>query len=101
MSTAPRLIRVIAAISDCYRKYDILLDPLWSRESEQKAERFIKDEIPFYQCDHLGTQQELTDHNGKGAWSAKYKGRGETKEAIGEAAYKPGMRNPIRWNTNT
>jgi RHS repeat-associated protein len=78
-------------------KYDIALDPLWNGECEQEAEPFGKDEIAFYQCDHLGTPQELTDHEGKVAWSAQYKAWGQAKEAISEAAYKAGIRNPIRF----
>ncbi|WP_322401152.1 RHS repeat-associated core domain-containing protein [Massilia luteola] len=78
-------------------KYDNTLDPLWNGEYEQEAEPFGKDEIAFYQCDHLGTPQELTDHEGKVAWSAQYKAWGEAMEAISEAARKAGMRNPIRF----
>jgi len=78
-------------------KYDLALDPLWNGESEQEAEPFSKDEIVFYQCDHLGTPQELTDYEGKVAWSAQYKAWGQAKEAIREAAYKAGIRNPIRF----
>jgi RHS repeat-associated protein len=78
-------------------KYDIALDPLWNGEFEQEAEPFGKDEIAFYQCDHLGTPQELTDCEGKVAWSAQYKAWGQAKEAISEAAHKAGMRNPIRF----
>lgn len=78
-------------------KYDIALDPLWNGEYEQETEPFGKDEIAFYQCDHLGTPQELTDHEGKVAWSAQYKAWGQAKEAISAAAYKAGIRNPIRF----
>lgn len=78
-------------------KYDIARDPLWNGEFEQEAEPFGKDEIAFYQCDHLGTPQELTDYEGKVAWSAQYKAWGQAKEAISEAAYKAGIRNPIRF----
>jgi RHS repeat-associated protein len=78
-------------------KYDIALDPLWNGEFEQEAEPFGKDEIAFYQCDHLGTPQELTDCEGKVAWSAQYKAWGEAKEAISAAAREAGMRNPIRF----
>ena len=80
-----------------YGKYDIALDPLWNGEYEQEAEPFGKDEITFYQCDHLGTPQELTDCEGKVAWSAQYRAWGQAKEAISEAARKAGMRNPIRF----
>jgi RHS repeat-associated protein len=78
-------------------KYDIAIDPLWNGEYEQEAERFGKEEIAFYQCDHLGTPLELTDHEGKVAWSAQYKAWGQAKEAISEGAYKAGIRNPIRF----
>ncbi len=78
-------------------RYDVALDPLWNGEFEQEAEPFGKDEIAFYQCDHLGTPQELTDCEGNVAWSAQYKAWGQAKEAISRAAYKAGIRNPIRF----
>lgn len=78
-------------------KYDIALDPLWNGEYEHEAEPFNKEEIAFYQCDHLGTPQELTDCDSKVAWSAQYKAWGQAKETISEAAYKAGIRNPIRF----
>lgn len=78
-------------------KYDIALDPLWNGECEQEAEPFRKEEIAFYQCDHLGTPQELTDCEGNVAWSAQYKAWGQAKEAISDAARKAGIRNPIRF----
>jgi RHS repeat-associated protein len=78
-------------------KYDIALDPLWNGEYEQEIEPFGKNEIAFYQCDHLGTPQELTDCDGKVAWSAQYKAWGEAKQAISERAYKAGIQNPIRF----
>lgn len=78
-------------------KYDIALDPLWNGKYEQEAEPFGKDEIAFYQCDHLGTPQELTDGEGQVAWSAQYKAWGQAKEAISDAAYRAGIRNPIRF----
>jgi RHS repeat-associated protein len=88
---------VKALMADNYGKYDIALDPIWNREFEQEPEPFGKDQIAFYQCDHLGTPQELTDHEGKVGWSAQYKAWGQAKEAISEAAYKAGIRNPIRF----
>ncbi|WEF35146.1 HYD1 signature containing ADP-ribosyltransferase family protein [Pseudoduganella chitinolytica] len=78
-------------------KYDIALDPLWNGDFEQDADPFGKDEIAFYQCDQLGTPQELTDYEGKVAWSAQYKAWGQAKEAIEDAAFKAGVRNPIRF----
>jgi RHS repeat-associated protein len=88
---------VAALMARNYGKYDIALDPLWNGEYEQGAEPFEKEEIAFYQCDQLGTPQELTDHEGKVAWSAQYRAWGQAKEAISDAAYKAGMRNPIRF----
>ena len=78
-------------------KCDMALDPLWNGACAPDAAPFDKEEIAFYQCDHLGTPQELTDHEGKVAWSAQYKAWGEAKEAISAAAYKAGIRNPIRF----
>jgi RHS repeat-associated protein len=78
-------------------QYDIALDPLWNGDAEQEAEPFGENEIAFYQCDQLGTPQELTDCDGKVAWSAQYKAWGQAKEAISDAAHKAGMRNPIRF----
>ena len=78
-------------------KYDLMLDPLWNGKSEQEAAPFSKDEIAFYQCDHLGTPQELTDHEGKVAWSAQHKAWGQAKQAISVAAHRAGIRNPIRF----
>jgi RHS repeat-associated protein len=88
---------VKALMADNDGKYDIALDPLWNGEFEQEAEPFGKDEIAFYQCDHLGTPQELTDGDGQVAWSAQYKAWGQAKEAISAAAYKAGIRNLIRF----
>ena len=78
-------------------RYDIEQDPLWNGEQLQAPEGFAKEEIAFYQCDHLGTPQELTDHSGRVAWSAQYKAWGEAKEVISEAGRKAGFANPIRF----
>ncbi|WP_443094343.1 RHS repeat-associated core domain-containing protein [Pseudoduganella chitinolytica] len=78
-------------------RYDIALDPLWNGELEHGPEPFSKDEIAFYQCDHLGTPQELTDCDGNVAWSAQYQAWGKAKDAISDAAYKAGIRNPMRF----
>ncbi|WP_409170443.1 RHS domain-containing protein [Variovorax sp. H27-G14] len=52
--------------------YDIEQDPLWNGEGRSSAPRaFDRKEMAFYQCDHLGTPQELTDHEGGVAWSAQ------------------------------
>ncbi|WP_257129442.1 RHS domain-containing protein, partial [Burkholderia sp. FL-7-2-10-S1-D7] len=32
--------------------------------------------MAWYQCDHLGTPQELTDEHGEIAWSAEYRAWG-------------------------
>ncbi|WP_229416215.1 RHS repeat-associated core domain-containing protein [Pseudoduganella armeniaca] len=80
-----------------YGQYDIALDPLWNGEYEQEAEPFDTDAIAFYQCDQLGTPQELTDYDGNVAWSGQYKAWGQANVAISEVAYKAGIRNPIRF----
>jgi RHS repeat-associated protein len=78
-------------------RYDIEQDPLWNGEQLNTPDPFAKEEIAFYQCDHLGTPQELTDHEGRIAWSASYKAWGEARQAISEAGRKAGFRNPIRF----
>ncbi|WP_229416049.1 RHS repeat-associated core domain-containing protein [Pseudoduganella armeniaca] len=93
----PPTTDVKALMAANYGNYDIALDPLWNGEFERDAEPFSDDELAFYQCDHLGTPQELTDCEGKVAWSAQYRAWGEAKDVIGEAAYRAGMRNPLRF----
>jgi RHS repeat-associated protein len=78
-------------------RYDIEQDPLWNGQQFKTPQAFVREEIAFYQCDHLGTPQELTDHEGRIAWSAQYKAWGEAKQAISEAGRKAGFRNPIRF----
>ncbi|SEK17355.1 RHS repeat-associated core domain-containing protein [Variovorax sp. OK212] len=77
--------------------YDIEQDPLWNGEQRNAPYAFDRKEMAFYQCDHLGTPQELTDHEGSVAWSAQYKAWGEAREAISEAGRRAGFRNPIRF----
>ncbi|SEK14598.1 MULTISPECIES: RHS repeat-associated core domain-containing protein, partial [unclassified Variovorax] len=77
--------------------YDIEQDPLWNGAQRRVPAPFDRREISFYQCDHLGTPQELTDHEGQVAWSAQYKAWGEAREAITEAGRRAGVRNPIRF----
>jgi RHS repeat-associated protein len=77
--------------------YDIELDPLWNGQAQGAPRAFDKREIAFYQCDHLGTPQELTDYQGEVAWSAQYKAWGEAKEAISDAGRRAGFKNPIRF----
>ncbi|MBY8607591.1 RHS domain-containing protein [Burkholderia arboris] len=73
--------------------YDIDRDPLWSRTNQPVP--FAQ--IGYYQCDQIGTPQEVTDAQGEIAWSARYRAWGEAKEVISEAARKAGIRNPIRF----
>ncbi|WP_181259361.1 RHS repeat domain-containing protein [Pseudoduganella armeniaca] len=93
----PPTTDVKALMAANYGKYDIALDPLWNGEYEQEAALFSEDEIAFYQCDQLGAPQELTDCDGKVAWSAQYKAWGQAKQAISDAACRAGMWNPIRF----
>ena len=78
-------------------RYDIDLDPLWNGAFDTVVEPFGDREINYYQCDQLGTPQELTDHEGQFAWAAQYKAWGEAKEAVSAAARKAGITNPIRF----
>jgi len=73
--------------------YDIDQDPLWTTSPEPDA----VDALAWYQCDHLGTPQELTDTQGEVVWSAQYKVWGMAKEVISTAAQAAGIRNPIRF----
>ncbi|MET3444170.1 RHS repeat-associated protein [Variovorax paradoxus] len=77
--------------------YDIEQDPLWNGLQHRTPPVFDRRDIAFYQCDHLGTPQELTDHEGRVAWSAQYKAWGEARQAISEAGRRAGFRNPIRF----
>lgn len=63
----------------------------------QRAERLRQEGDGVLQCDHLGTPQELTDHEGSIAWSAQHKAWGEARETISEAGRRAGFRNPIRF----
>ena len=73
--------------------YDIDQDPLWTHTPQALP----IDVLAWYQCDHLGTPQELTDPNGQLAWSAQYKAWGEVKEQRSEWAQREGLTNPIRF----
>ncbi|VWD18344.1 Rhs family protein [Burkholderia lata] len=73
--------------------YDIDRHPLWSRTNRPVP--FTQ--IGYYQCDQIGTPQEVPDERGEIAWSARYRAWGEAKEVISEAARKAGIRNPIRF----
>jgi len=55
------------------------------------------DALAHYQCDHLGTPQELTDASGEVAWSAHYRAWGEAREVISQATAKAGIANPLRF----
>ena len=73
--------------------YDIDNDPVWRYQAQpQPIER-----IAYYQCDHLGTPQELTDEQGEIAWAAHYKAWGEAHEALSTAAKRAGLKQPIRF----
>lgn len=68
-------------------------DPLW----RNKPTALPIDALSWYQCDHLGTPQELTDQNGEIAWRAQYKAWGEVREQRSAAAQQQGVTNPIRF----
>ncbi|WP_192558459.1 RHS repeat-associated core domain-containing protein [Pseudomonas allokribbensis] len=76
--------------SDSYSLDD---DPLWNH----KPAALPFEMLAWYQCDHLGTPQELTDQQGNTAWSAQYKAWGEIREQRSEWAQQQGLTNPIRF----
>ncbi|MEB0223002.1 RHS repeat-associated core domain-containing protein [Pseudomonas sp. 10S4] len=73
--------------------YSLDQDPLWNHSPVSPP----VDVLTWYQCDHLGTPQELTDQNGEVAWSAQYKAWGEVREQRSEWARQQGIANPIRF----
>jgi RHS repeat-associated protein len=73
--------------------YSLDDDPLWNHKPI--AQPF--DLLAWYQCDHLGTPQELTDQNGDIVWSAHYKAWGEIREQRSTLAHQHGLTNPIRF----
>ena len=73
--------------------YDIDEDPLWIH----KPKALPLDALAWYHCDHLGTPQELTDHNGHVAWTAQYKAWGEVTEQRSDWARQKDLTNPIRF----
>jgi RHS repeat-associated protein len=74
-------------------RYNIKEDPLWN----YKPVALPIDVLAWYQCDHLGTPQELTDQHGNNAWSAQYKAWGEVEEQRSEFAQHVGLTNSIRF----
>jgi len=75
---------------DYYRQDE---DPLWLPPPPAPA----IDSLAWYQCDHLGTPQELTDEHSEIAWSAEYRAWGVAQEAIRKASGKAPIANPIRF----
>ncbi|AOZ02510.1 hypothetical protein BKK81_25065 [Cupriavidus sp. USMAHM13] len=76
---------------DYYRQDE---DPLWGPPPPAPA----VDSLAWYQCDHLGTPQELTDEHSEIAWSAEYRAWGVVKEALRKASDgRVELRNPIRF----
>nr|WP_301286269.1 RHS repeat-associated core domain-containing protein [Serratia nevei] len=74
---------------DYYRQSE---DPLWGPPPPAPP----INSLAWYQCDHLGTPQELTDEHSEIAWSAEYRAWGVAQEAIRKASGKAPIANPIR-----
>ncbi|MDN7875177.1 RHS repeat-associated core domain-containing protein [Burkholderia aenigmatica] len=68
-------------------------DPLWSPPPPAPS----IDSLAWYQCDHLGTPQELTDEHSEIAWSVEYCAWGVVQEAIRRASGRAPIANPIRF----
>lgn len=83
----------LSAPSDYGEDYSLEDDPQWRRQPAPSA----FDAVLWYQCDHLGTPQELTDAAGNLAWSANYKAWGQIQEQRSEWAQQLGVDNPIRF----
>uniref|UniRef100_UPI0015827C56 RHS repeat-associated core domain-containing protein n=1 Tax=Burkholderia diffusa TaxID=488732 RepID=UPI0015827C56 len=75
---------------DYYRQDE---DPLWLPPPPAPP----INSLAWYQCDHLGTPQELTDEHSEIAWSAEYRACGVAQEVIRKASGKPPIANPIRF----
>jgi len=73
--------------------YSLDEDPMWNHSPVSPS----IDVLTWYQCDHLGTPQELTDQMGEVAWSAQYKAWGEVREQRSEWAQQQGVTNPVRF----
>ncbi|WP_409279593.1 RHS repeat domain-containing protein, partial [Pseudomonas defluvii] len=54
-------------------------------------------ELLWYQCDHLGTPQELTNQQGEIVWRAQHKVWGETQVQRSDWAQHKGIQNPLRF----
>ena len=73
--------------------YNLDEDPLWNHRTKAPP----IDLLAWYQCDHLGTPQELTNSEGNVVWSAQYKVWGEIQEQRSDWARQYGVTNPIRF----
>ncbi|WP_174769946.1 RHS repeat-associated core domain-containing protein [Paraburkholderia hayleyella] len=68
-------------------------DPLWLPLPPAPA----IDSLAWYQCDHLGTPQALTDSSGRIIWNAEQCVWGTVEESSGNTANTARMANPIRF----
>ncbi|WP_217445048.1 RHS repeat-associated core domain-containing protein [Burkholderia cepacia] len=76
---------------DYYRQDE---DPLWLPPPPPPP----INSLAWYQCDHLGTPQELTDEQSEIAWAAEYRAWGVVKEALRKASdSRVELHNPIRF----
>jgi hypothetical protein len=60
-------------------RYDTALAPLWNGECAQEADPFGKDEIAFYQCDHLGHAAGVDGLRGQGRMVGAVQGVGASE----------------------
>ncbi|WP_339446904.1 RHS repeat-associated core domain-containing protein [Pseudomonas sp. EA_5y_Pfl2_R50] len=84
---------VLAQLPEYSDDYSLDDDPLWNHTPITAS----FDALSWYQCDHLGTPQELTNQQGDVVWSAHYKAWGEAREQRSEWALQQGLTNPIRF----
>ena len=86
-----------ALLAASFGRDELALDPLWNGELDREPAPFKLEDLTFYQCDHLGTPQELTDHEGKIAWEAKTRAWGEVKIALSDPSIRTGLEQNIRF----
>lgn len=75
-------------------EYSLDEDPIWG---DAHLDPPSIDSLTWYQCDHLGTPQELTDQDSNIVWSAQYKAWGEAVEQRSDSAKILGLANSLRF----
>ncbi|MRV75984.1 DUF4150 domain-containing protein [Duganella sp. FT92W] len=67
---------VQAWLAHLQRQCDVRHQDRWEHKLELANSAANRDQVLYYQCDHLGTPVELREENGEIAWSVKYRAWG-------------------------